>query len=295
MKRRYDTINKTIGLTSEDFSGKNLRSISFRNANLPNALFVESDLRGADFQGANLRGANFTGAKTGIVPFHARLIFIAALSVSMLSGYIAMLTGQLIQSMINSSTQSTSIAGYLAAVIFILFAGFSIWRGVGYAAKYLIAPVAVLAAALGSISYFSGVDDGYGMSDLILSLVLIVVTFIVGTITRAVAGSVSTLMFWTVALLGSVYGRSVGGGIGTVIMAIACVQISKRALSGAKGFELLKKIANFITTKFGTSFRGANLDEANFTQTILHNADFTNANTRLARWDNCQKKNCKDQ
>lgn len=287
-------IDKTIGVTGEDFSGKNLRNVSFRNADLPNAVFAKSDLRGADFHGANLTGANFAGALTGIIPLHARLIFIAALSLSLVSGYIAMITGQLIQSMINSSTQSTSITGYLAAVIFILFAGISVWRGVGYAAKNLITPVVILAALLAATSYLSGNNDPYAMDYLILSLLLIVITFVVGTTARAVAGSVSTIMFWIVAVLGSVYARSAGGGIGTVIMAIACVQISKRALGGAKGFELLRKLTTFITAKFGTSFRGANLDEANFSQTILHNTDFTKANTRLARWDNCQKINCKD-
>src|SRR5688572_25537760 len=146
-KKKDQPVNKAVSLTGEDFSGRNLRNVSFKNADLPNAVFFESDLRGADFSGANLTGANFVGVKTGLTPLHARLIFIAVLSLSLLSGYIAMLTGQLIQSMINSSKQSISLAGYLAAIIFILFAAFSVWRGVGYAAKQLIAPVVLSAAA----------------------------------------------------------------------------------------------------------------------------------------------------
>jgi hypothetical protein len=187
------------------------------------------------------------------------------------------------------------VAGYLAAIIFVLFAVLAVRRGVGHAAKQIIVPVVFFAAALAVISYFSGFGNGHGVSYLILSLVLIVVMFGVGTIARVVAGSLSTVMFWVVAVLGSVYGRSVGGGIGTVIMAIACVQISKRALSGAKGFELLTRMASLVTEKFGTSFRAARLDLADFSQTILHNADFTNSSTRSARWDNCQKINCKSQ
>lgn len=278
---------------NNDFSGKNLRNTSFKNADLPNALFLKSDLRGADFSGANLAGAKFEGAKTGITPLYTVLIFIAVLGVSLLSGYIAMLTGQLIQSMIQSPKQNVCIAGYLSAVIITVFAVFSTWRGVGYAVRQLIAPVLLSAMALVAIGYLTGLGDGHAMRYLILSLVLIVAMFVVGTVARALAGSLSVLIFWVVAVLGSVYGRSLGGGIGTVVMAIACAQISKRALNGDHGFEVLKNMALSMTAKFGTSFRNAKLDNADFSHAILRNADFTNARTPLVRWGNSKKINCK--
>lgn len=45
---------------------------------------------------------------------------------------------------------------------------------------------------------------------------------IVGTIARATANSLSLIIFIVVGLAGGMYGRSVGGGVGTVIMAISC-------------------------------------------------------------------------
>jgi uncharacterized protein YjbI with pentapeptide repeats len=75
-------------------------------------------------------------------------------------------------------------------------------------------------------------------------------------------------------------------------MAIACMQISKRALSGVSGFEFLRKVASSITTKFGTSFRKAKLTNANFSQARLHNADFSQADITRVDWSDIKKINC---
>ena len=79
---------------AKEYSNKNLQKASFKNEDLSNVSFVDSDLRGADFTGANLTGANFTQSRTGITPLHTIIILCAALMVSLLSGYIAALTGQ---------------------------------------------------------------------------------------------------------------------------------------------------------------------------------------------------------
>src|SRR4030095_16716371 len=102
----------------------------------------------------------------------------------------------------------------------------------------------------------------------------------------------SSIIFILVSAGGSMFGTSVGGGVGTVIVAVSCVFISKRSLSGAKGFESLRKMASFITSKFGTSFRNAKLTNANFSQSYIHNADFTNAELSSVNWGDSKKENC---
>jgi len=84
----------------------------------------------------------------------------------------------------------------------------------------------------------------------------------------------------------------VGGGIGTVIMAVACALISKRALSGAKGFDFLRKIASYVTSRFGTSFRNSKLVNANFSQSKIQNADFSNADVSSVNWHDSKRINC---
>lgn len=49
-------------LRNADFSGSNLRNTNFRQANLSNANFEGANLSGCDFTEADLEGANFTGA-----------------------------------------------------------------------------------------------------------------------------------------------------------------------------------------------------------------------------------------
>jgi Pentapeptide repeats (8 copies) len=116
---------------------------------------------------------------------------------------------------------------------------------------------------------------------------------IVGTAARAAAGTLSsTILFVIVALGGGMFGKSVGGGIGTVIMAISCALISKRALSGAKGFEGLRRIAFAITSTFGTSFRNAKLFKANFAGSKIRNSDFSDADISSVNWGDAKKMNC---
>src|SRR6478609_5272747 len=107
------------------YSNKNLQNASFENEDLSYANFSNSDLRGANFTGANLTGAQFTGARTGITPLNVILIFIAALIVSLFSGYLAMLAGQTVREMLASEDQkirSSGIAAIVTIVLFIVYA-----------------------------------------------------------------------------------------------------------------------------------------------------------------------------
>jgi uncharacterized protein YjbI with pentapeptide repeats len=283
-------INETVA--AGDYSKKNLQNASFRKQDLSHARFSGSDLRGADFGGANLTGTDFTNVRTGVRPLDSVLIFLAALGVSLLSGYIAMLTGRTVQFMLKSGDPLMGAAGIITMVLAVLFIVYAYVKGGGTAIRNLIIPACLIALILGLVAYFTQVGTGMGMLYIILSTILLTIMFIVGTIARAVAGTLSNILFIIVALSGGMFGKSVGGGIGTVIMAISCALISKRALSGAKGFEALRRIAFAITRKFGTSFRSTNLTGANFSQSKIHNADFTNADLSEVNWGDSKKINC---
>ena len=277
---------------AKDYSNKNLRNAIFKNEDLSYARFSDSDLRGTDFSNANLTGAIFTHVRTGITPVNVALLFILALAVSLLSGYVAMLAGQTVQAMFKSNDANVRLAGIIATAITLLFILFTWWKGATRSITYLIVPVVVLSILIGIIAYVSGLGTGKGMLYLVLALLLVVVMFFVGIVARTAAGSLSNILFVLVALSGGIFSKSLGGGIGTAIMAISCALISKRVLSGAKGFEGLRKVAFFITRKFGTSFRNSRLTEANFSQSKIRNADFTNADLSYVNWSNTKKYNC---
>jgi pentapeptide repeat protein len=277
----------------DEYSNKDLQGASFKNEDLANINFSGSDLRGADFSGSNLSGADMTNARTGITSLTVILLFFGALAVSLLSGYIAMLAGRTIQIMMASTDTKVRAAGIISLVIILFFIIFSYLKGVNNAIKNLVIPVVILAVVIGIAAKLSGLGTGRGMLYLILALILVAVMFVVGTVARAAAGTLSsTILFVVVALGGGMFGKSIGGGLGTVIMAISCAVISKKALSTSKGFDDLKKIATFITRRFGTSFRNSQLAHTNFSSSKIHNADFTNADTTLVNWGDSKKANC---
>ena len=276
----------------KDYSNKNLQRAFFKSEYLGEANFTGSDLRGANFCGSDLTGANFTLAKTGITVINTILIFIISLAFSLLAGYVAMLAGQTIQEMLASEDQKIEIAGVIAIVIIVLFILYYYWKGGGKALTNLILPALAFALAIAIIAYVSGLGTGMGMLYLVLSIILVLLMFLIGTIARVTAGTLSNILFFLVAASGGMFGKSVGGEIGTVIMAIACALISKRALSGAKGFERLRRVAKFITSRFGTSFRNTKLHNANFSGARIKNSDFTNADISSVDWGDTKKLNC---
>src|SRR3954471_18736161 len=105
----------------ENYSNKNLQKVSFQNRDLVNATFKDSDLRGTDFSGADLTGVDFTNIKTGITPLNTALIFVSALIISLLSGYVAMLTGRTVQTMLASSDKNVRISGIVSLVVLLVF------------------------------------------------------------------------------------------------------------------------------------------------------------------------------
>jgi hypothetical protein len=277
---------------AREYAQINLQNASFENEDLHNIQFVDSDLRGTDFSNADLTHATFKHVKTGIPPRNAIWLFLAALAVSILSGFLAMLVGRMVQSMLASGDDKIRTAGICTIVMIIAFISYVLWKGGQNVIGHLILAATILAMLTGIIAYFSGLGTGKGMLYLVLSFFLLVFMFIVGTIARAAAGSMSNIIFLIVALAGGMFGKSIGGGIGTVIMAVTCAYVSKKALSGAHGFEFLKKIARGITSRFGTSFRNSIMSEVYFSDSKIQNADFTHADISRVNWGNSRKTNC---
>src|SRR3954466_6255375 len=98
-------------LMPKDYSKRNLQKASFKDEYLSNANFSWSDLRGADFSGSDLTGVNFTHIRTGIPLVNTVLLFVPALVLSLISGYVAMLAGQTVEGMLESQDQKIRIAG----------------------------------------------------------------------------------------------------------------------------------------------------------------------------------------
>src|SRR6478672_289163 len=125
----------------KDYSNQNLQKASFINEDLREARFQDTDLRGVDFTGSDLTGASFVNVRTGILPFTVVFIFFAALLVSALSGYIAMLAGSTVQTMLASPDWKVRIIGIATLVITALFIAYTYWKGGRNAIIQLVVPI----------------------------------------------------------------------------------------------------------------------------------------------------------
>ncbi len=273
-----------------NYSKQNLQKKSFQGQDLSGADFSGSDLRGADFTGATLTGADFSNSVTGLTNGAKILLFIFTLLISMFSGYIAMLIGSTTQTLLKNPDFNYNLAGYGLIAAFALLIIIAIRKGGVYSLKLLI-PFLILVLLASAYMRISGMGTGKGALLAALALSLLVVMVLAGTIARATAGTIaSNIIFIIVALGGGMFGKSLGGGLGTVALAVACAVISKRALKNTKGFELIYNIAVKTSSYFGTSFKETDLRNADFRNSEICSTDFSGANLDGINWENSKIK-----
>lgn len=83
-----------------------------------------------------------------------------------------------------------------------------------------------------------------------------------------------------------------GGVVGGLLGAVLGSYVGRLALNGDKRFRWIWKITIAFASTEGTSFRGADLTNANFTQAILKSSDFRNAVLTHTCWYQAKKLDC---
>lgn len=297
---------------SDDFSGQNLRGRDFRGQNLTGANFSNADIRGANFTNATLQGANFTGAKTGVQMQRA----IAQLIISFLS--LALLT--FVSVVINTGLTSyfltpigikryTALPGiaslFMNAVTFyaIAFQGLTI-KAVrtiavstataivcAFAVAFILALTnggeGIAGAGLGALAFAVVAGPAALIGLLAIALACAGVCIGAGAGAGAVVGAVVGVGMITVAGAGVEAGTSVGA-VAVIVMSLS-FYLLWRALKGDEKFALVRTIGVVVGAIGGTSFRGANLTEVNFTQATLKNSSFLNATLTRTCWRNAKR------
>lgn len=273
-----------------NYKDQDLRGKSFKGQNLQNADFSGSDLRGADFSYAKLANADFSNSTTGLKTGATVLIVAISFLISALSGVLAAYTTNTVQSMISTGDEKIMIAAYITTALWLIFIVLFVWKGMRTANMILIHAI-MLILILGGVFKLTGAGSGIGAVYGALALCLTFLMFIVGTISRAGTGGISSavLIFIIVSISGSLSGSILGGGIGASVMAIACSIIGKKAIKGSKGFEKIQFIGLKIGTYLGTSFKSADLTNADFRNSLVKNTIFTGAELDGVKWENARK------
>ena len=273
-------MEKANSYSKKQYIGKDLKDSDFRGA----------DLRGYDFKGAKLSNANFSGCRTGVKTSSSVIIFIAALIISLMSGYIAMLSGTTLREMLASSNKTVVATGYINLGLMIVFMILTVWKG-GKVTIISIAIIVPFMLLLGVIARLTDLGTGEGSIQGSFTMLLFLLMIIIGTIARASAGTMSSnIIFIAVAVSGPLFGKFVlDAGYGTTVLAIACAVISKRSFSNSETYPLLKFIALKTGSYLGTSFEKADLTGANFSGATIKNTNFKGAKLSGVNWENAKK------
>ncbi|MDF5718691.1 MAG: pentapeptide repeat-containing protein [Rhizonema sp. NSF051] len=280
----------------QDYSGQNIRGRSFKGQNLELADFSGADIRSADFSGANLIGANFSGAKAGLQRRWAIFLVLVSWLLMGISGFFLALTGFLMESLIFQPQKGSEIAyqttGFAVAIILIIFCFVTIRQGI-QAGLGVIAITIAIAFAL-AIAISIAITSAIATTSIIATTAAVAFAFaiagafafaIVFAIAFAIAGAfafasaIAITIIFAVAFAGTKAGVIAGVFAGSTAGAIALfsIYISLHALEGDPKHVLIREITVAFAAFQGTSFRKANLSNANFTAATLKSTDFRRA------------------
>jgi uncharacterized protein YjbI with pentapeptide repeats len=253
----------------KDFSGKNLRGRNFKGQDLTGAKFIGADIRGANFTNALLREADFTRAKAGLQGYWTIFIVTVSLFLSVISGFMSGFASSWIAVflILNIVKQYTIISAVLMPIVLAIFFIDTIRQGlravaVAVAVAGAVAGAATIAAVMAGAAAATGAVAGAAAA------------------TGAVAGAAATGV-----------GAIAGTGTATIAGAVTGLgmYLAGRALAGEEKYAWIHTTAIAITTIGGTSFRNADLTDANFTEATLKSTDFRTANLNRTCFRNTEK------
>lgn len=284
-----------------NFRNQNLSGQSFCEHNLSDADFSGANIRGVDFSHSVLRGANFTGAQAGLQPIEAALLCFLLIVLVTLSGIAAGLVGTLLNLELRSYTSSFEevTAAWVMLLVLLAFALISVLEGVktGFAVFVLAFILAVSVAAIGPIfiafvnPLVFAIASGIALAITIVSAVTAVTVFA----TTMMIAAWNTLNSKIAVGLAAIYIASFSYIVATtdIVTSIIPVIPAVMLLSGYLGWRALQgdprhgtmcRVADAITYRWGTSFRDADLTQANFSQASLKNSHFEGAILTRVCW-----------
>ncbi|MEH2205617.1 MAG: pentapeptide repeat-containing protein [Nostoc sp.] len=262
-----------------DFSGQNLRGRNFKGRqDLAGANFSYADIRGANFTNANLTGANFSHAQRGLQRRWAIFLVLVSWLLSGISELLWAFNGYLVLSIFDKFTKY-QIVGWTTLFVLIVFFFVTIRQGIvaglrAVSVSVFFAVTVAFAFAFARAFAFIFAFDG---------AVAVAISF-AGTFAGAFAVSLggafavffafAFAVFLAVSFAVSFAGAFALAGAFAVAGTLFSIYIGRRAMKEDEKYSLIRNLAvNFAATG-GTSFRGANLTNADFTKATLKSTDF---------------------
>jgi uncharacterized protein YjbI with pentapeptide repeats len=286
-------------LGERNFKRQNLRGKSFRGEDLSGTDFSGSDIRGADFTNAILIGANFVNVTAGLRKRQAMLLLGILFGTALLLGLVAGTVGAFAEARFFTAHHTDQADfSWVTPVLIIAFAivsfiktvrvGFSVF---GLALLGMIVAASVSSDAIpivGSIALIIMVDFLITATTVAVSI-LMVAAVLAFRIVTALFIALTFISFFALALvLAEIFAPSstIASAITVVSMVLPLsVYMAWRTLKNRRKHTMTWEIAHFLATRWGTSFRGCDLTNADFTRAILKSTDFSKADLTNTCWD----------
>jgi uncharacterized protein YjbI with pentapeptide repeats len=268
-----------------DFRGRNLRNHDFAGRSLPGADFRDTDIRGTDFSGADLHGARFSRSRGGVPPLWATLVIAVALLVASLLGVVAALATTAMGQRLSSGEGIDRLAVLVIAAIGFAMITIAVFGSIHRAVLVGVIVSAAVFSVVIPLLLIQGMFSAQAAAISIIWLVAIFGTFIVGALARAAAGIISPTAFLIVAAAGALTARNAGGAIFAVLIALAAVIFARRALANPGGAGRLHASTRGLVLGRSTTYRRADLTDAEFTDAVTGPSDFTDADITGATFE----------
>nr|WP_322653007.1 pentapeptide repeat-containing protein [Nostoc sp. CmiVER01]MDZ8121983.1 pentapeptide repeat-containing protein [Nostoc sp. CmiVER01] len=276
-----------------DYSGQNLRGRSFKGQNLTGANFSKADIRGANFTNAILKDTDFRGGKAGLQRRWTIGLLIASWLLSGISGFFSIFVGVFVASIFNTKNTGNFITGIVSLIVILVFFIITIRKGLtaglGAFAVALAGAVAGYVAVAGALAGTGAAGGAVARAAAVAIAVAVAVAAaaaraVAVAAAAAVAGAAAVAVAVAVAATAAFSGAGAGAVAGAVAGAFLSIYISWRAIKGDQKHSLVRNIAIAFAATGGTSFRGANLTNADFTQATLKSTDLRNTILICSRW-----------
>lgn len=272
-----------------NFVEVNLRGQSFQGQDLSGVDFSKADIRGANFSDATLIGVNFCRVEAGL---QFRWVIISQLLLFLLAGFagfLAVYNGAFVASIFSTKPELIPF-GWMSLVLETAFFAILLHLGISVA----ITVVVIVAVALALAIIFVGPVAG-GVTE-VFFIAIAVAIVIAGVVAGAgaVAEASAEAVFFAIA--GAFAGAEVFARTEGVYFAIASILISAYvgwlAVEGNSKYTMIKSTAIAFAAWKGTSFRGADLTDANFNHAQLKSVDLRKAILTRTSWFNAHNLDC---
>ncbi|MBD3882656.1 pentapeptide repeat-containing protein [Phormidium tenue FACHB-886] len=298
---RKDEVVWLYELGERNFKRQNLRGKCFRGEDLSGVDFSGSDIRGADFTNALLKGANFVNVTAGLQKRQAMILLGVLFLIAILLGAAAGYIGAFAEVRFFAVHQAGR--GSYAWITPIMIAGFafvaltrrmSVAFGM-FGLVFLVATASAVASTA-AVPLAGGVAAVIAVNALVTAataavsalMVAAVLAFRITVALLIAATFVASFVLVIVLTEAFAPTSSINSAItvASIVLPLTAY-IGWRTLKGKRKDTVTWTVAHYLATKWGTSFRGADLTNADFSRAVLQSTDFSRATVTNTSWDRC--------